>query len=268
MNNKIVNHAIKQFYHIINSPFEYVSLFYVYYYLVNVKGIRELNRRFREIRDELWTAFYNYGIFTINSQLKVIHDSFRITHPYNITDCLKHTYDRSKIYNSDFKFLSYVMYPHYSNFPSTKTIRTFRDVVDRVAISEKALCIFSQPERFLRCAAHLFGLTSDTTGGKCSWKEEWIGEYGGEPWANISRNILKRNKLTKTMFVDSCWNLVHNDVTWLAKGGDFFMEIPDLTERANMHKIHSLLDANFEGNMQLLFKEAEKYEPWLAEYEV
>lgn len=41
---------VEQFYNMVSNPVEHASLFYVYYYLVEVEGVRELKRKFIELR--------------------------------------------------------------------------------------------------------------------------------------------------------------------------------------------------------------------------
>lgn len=46
---RTVPDIVKQFYSVISRPVRYASLFYTYYYLVEVENIRELRNDFGEI---------------------------------------------------------------------------------------------------------------------------------------------------------------------------------------------------------------------------
>ena len=73
-----IRRRVRNFIDVIVSPVTYCSLFYGLYYLVRVKGVREFDEELRKVIDDLYDAFFDYGIFIVGEELWDMHYAFGI----------------------------------------------------------------------------------------------------------------------------------------------------------------------------------------------
>ncbi len=78
---------------------------------------------------------------------------------------------------------------------------------------EKYFGYFTRPDIVLKMARDLFKVGEDGT-GKCYWGES----YGGIAWSQVAELMLERKEMiSKTVFVDTCWSLQHNTELFINK---------------------------------------------------
>lgn len=283
---RTVEQIVKQFYRVISRPVRYASLFYTYYYLVEVENVRELRRDFEETRDELWTAFYNYGVYSVGSELLHLGEEFIFVDEEGILRYLDGKVSKEKVYNVIIE-----AYPKLSIREKNNTLGTFMffanqssitDPINRDYVSVEEFCriienqrfVFSMSKRLLEIAGRIFNLHSA--------KYYWRRSYGGEAWAKICKTLLRRDKTTPTIFVDACWAIQHNTGVWLDKVDNANSEIGIISsiigylDRKYMNQeevnaqvqqtLFDILDSNQRGDMKEVFKYALKYESSLIKY--
>jgi len=257
---------VEQFYIMISEPAKYASLFYVYYYLVEVEGVRELKRKFVELRNEMEEAFYWYGIYSCSEQLsysaegilEIDEDAF--IKGYRIEDCLKMVH--GTISNRAMEHFNYVS-KNLCMFDGRGEGLDF--VMTNCVGAENAIKCFSNPDSFLEVAEMMFALNKENTKGMCWWTED----YGGEPWSKICRTLRRKSSVTPIIFIDACWGMHHNTGMWI---NYIFLERKndEVAEREGadeiLDELEKLLDNNFDGRLIKVFDIAVKHDKELEKY--
>ena len=276
---------VKQFYGVISQPVRYASLFYTYYYLVEVENIRELRRDFEKIIDELWVAFYNYGIYSVGRELQQhVYGELRLETTFldmeveyaasEMDKYLITVYPSMKTVERGKTIELYIFF--YREFKQAGPIITTKDfeaIKKFCMTADIYTSMFRRPSTFLQYAYNLFNLPhieGDFYG--------WMREYGGESWAKICKTLLIRNKTRPTIFVDACWNIQHNTGVWLNKVNvsekeiepfDVALKVADYLDIIEINPysiINKIFDYNLEGKMENILSVAMIYEPSLDKY--
>lgn len=265
---RTVPDIVKQFYSVISRPVRYASLFYTYYYLVEVENIRELRRDFEKIRDELYVAFFNYGVYSVANELMWFTESFDVfqegirgedsftarAQSENIEGLKEAFYDefvKQGLKGRDIpRYLSYIEESFGTSYIDTVGKDIDYETVEGACIwLEDAFCIFSKPNVILSDAEKMFLLKGFRFGG-------------GEPWSKIARTLLRRNKTKPTIFVDACWGMQHVTGSWLDRverpGKEIYTDVFDT--------LSTILKWKAEGEMPRVFRYALDYEPSLIKY--
>lgn len=275
---------VKQFYSVISRPVRYASLFYTYYYLVEVENIRELRRDFEKIRDELYVAFYNYGVYSVVGEMMHLFDKFSVFDSesgdaWTYLEWLERGKDlkwvEGKLYinlinlgipsrtvNAMVKVYGYNLKDWIKRFkelgaiPWHKEITLplyYGDVEDTCLQFEKDFHCFSKPESYLEISKRFFGLPN------------WEETIAGEPWVKICKTLLRRNKTTPTIFVDACWNMQHDTGVWLRRV-DISEEEFTIADKNPYELLTRIFEWNQDGSMVNILPISMKYEPSLYKY--
>ena len=253
MSPRRLKSIVREFYSVASKPMQYASLFYVYYYLVEVEDTRELKKRFVELCNKLEEAFYWYGIYSCSEHLSYATEGILVfgegvyEEGYELKDLLKIMHGTIE---------KRVM--EYSEYISER-LRLFEGrgkglefVTTNCIDAEETIKCFSNPSLFLEVAELWYGLNKENTNGMCWWEEG----FGGESWAKICRTLNRKSAVNRTMFVDACWGMHHNTGIWL---NYIFLERKDddavESEKALkiLDDLEKLLDDNFEGSMDKVF---------------
>ena len=264
-----VPEIVKQFYSVISQPVRYASLFYTYYYLVEVENIRELRRDFEKIRYELYVAFYNYGIYSVGLELMWATESILI--PYKKRK-EKYTYAEARYINNEEHTEVYPEFykvfknqgvnqryiPRYMKYIQTSYDEHFTDTVgtDTDYETVEDICKWLQDK---------FSIFTNKTmlidAEKMFLIKEW--KFGGtESWSKIARTLLVRNMITHTIFVDACWGMQHVTGSWLDR-----VKVPGEESYATIYNtVSKILEWKSEGEMPRVFRYALDYEPSLIKY--
>ena len=266
MSPRRLESIVENFYGIISEPVKYASLFYIYYYLVEVEGVRELKRKFVELRNDLEEAFYWYGIYSCSEQLSYAAEGNiemkegAYEEGHRTEDCLKTAYGTiSKRVMDYFNYLS----ENLTLFGGRGEGLEF--VMSNCFSAEDTIKCFSNPNLFLEVAELMFGLNKENTEGTC-W---WTDDYGGEPWSKISRTLRRKGSVSPVIFIDACWGMHHNTGMWI---NYVFLERKndEVVEKDGAHEIldelEKLLDDNFEGRLSKVFDVAVKHDKELEKY--
>ena len=266
MSPRRLESIVEQFYSVVSEPVKYASLFYVYYYLVEVENVRELKRKFVELRNELEEAFYWYGIYSCSEQLSYAPegileiDEVAWQKGYRIEDCLKMAHGTiSKTLMNHLKYIN-------------KNLRTFGGrgeglefVMSNCVSAEDTIKCFSDSSLFLEAAELMFGINKENTHGTCWWAED----YGGEPWSKISRTLRRKGSVSPVIFIDACWGMHHNTGMWI---NYVFLESKndEVVEREGadgiLDELEKLLCDNFEGRLVKVFDIAVIHDEELEKY--
>lgn len=266
---RTVPDIVRQFYSVISRPVCYASLFYTYYYLVEVENIRELRRDFEKIRDELYVAFYNYGIYSVGTELMWATEAIRIPYKKRKGD---YTYAEARyILNSEHaevypefyeefkrqdvnprdisRYMRYIQTSYDEHFNDTVGTDVDYETVEDICIwLQNKFSIFTN-KTMLIDAERMFLLKNWTFGG-------------GEPWSKIARTLLRRNKTKPTVFVDACWGMQHVTGSWLDR-----VKVPGEESYATIYNtVSKILEWKSEGEMPRVFRYALDYEPSLIKY--
>lgn len=264
---RTVPEIVKQFYGVISRPVRYASLFYTLYYLTEVENIRELRRDFENIRDELYVAFYNYGVYSVGREMRHFVNAFSISDEKGVYGSLEHWMldaGKERALRKASNCLKNPLYMNYletfmSYYPATAANdKTYENVERFCARIEQELLSFSRSKHFLNTCYNIFSL------------DGWDQDYGGDPWAKICKTLLRRNKTRPSIFVDACWNLQH-------KGGLWMNKVKTTTEEYNYSKsgiyhftplglLMRILDSNMAGALNENFSIACDMEPSLVKY--
>ena len=264
---RTVPHIVKQFYGVISRPVRYASLFYTLYYLVEVENIRELRRDFEKIRDELWVAFYNYGVYSVSNELMWFTESFDVeqegisgeasftarAQSENILELQEAFYDeflKQGLKSRDIpRYLNYIETSFIADYLNTVgTDVDYKTVEEACDWLQDTFSIFTN-NIILVDAEKMFMLKGFRFGG-------------GEPWSKIARTLLRRNKTKPTIFVDACWGMQHVTGSWLDR-----VKVPgDESYTTIYNTLSKILEWKSEGEMPRVFRYALDYEPSLIKY--
>ncbi len=227
--DKIVRDLYDSFYD------EKLLCLYYTYYVLNLKGNSDFNFEFRELENKLYRDFYNYGIFAVLGEMGHFVDMFYVKvnntinslenfitfSPFdsnkrvmfrkgadefisNVSKCVgvdkKSIYRILQIYEIG-KGVSH----NIDNYKESSIIRDIKFLY----LIEKYFGYFTRPDFIFKLANKVF----IKKGGCC-----WSSRYGGEKWKSISKTMLARkNMVSKTVFIDTCWSLQHNTELFINK---------------------------------------------------
>lgn len=243
---KRIEKIVRDFY---DSFYDISSLcLYYTYYVLKLKGNTDFDYDFRLLEDKLYNDFYNYGIFAIIGELshfpEVFHfyrensttielsDYFNYSYPpgdgtiitfkkgfkeavTEISECIGISIE--DIYKTiKFEQIKFYTLDRYKSNPKRiyddRERYTIRDI-EFLYLIEKYFGYFTRPEFILKIANKAFDIIKENR-NKCRWSSE----YGGDAWATISKTMLSRkNIVSKTIFVDTCWSLQHNTELFINK---------------------------------------------------
>lgn len=271
---RTVPDIVKQFYSVISRPVRYASLFYTYYYLVEVENIRELRRDFEKIRDELYVAFYNYGVYNVGRELRFLAHGFAVKgdehDERHITAEEWQEVGKSREWINS-RFDTMLKEARFSRREVAYAMLLFKENCDIMLTSEMKPGItfekdYKSVEKYCQHLENTFATYSrDITFLSVSEKlfliNNWVENCGGEPWAKICKTLLRRRTTKPTIFVDACWNIQHNTGVWLNKIG-----LRDDVRKIKLDSLQVLLDNNIDGIMKEVFNKALVFEPSLSKY--
>lgn len=269
-----------EFYNVLSKPIEQASLFYAYYFLYEVKNVREYKQKLREITDKLEKAFYTYSIYAIASE---VADSFnflrikderssRATEDDIFEELLKANVGKrlAKMCSSIIKEIS----------DGAREIRMF-DLENYSHVKtfcewfEKNIAAFSRRNDFVTAAKTIFETETDNY--------KWLEDYGGKAWSSICDRTLTRHK-SSVLYVDSSWNTQHNLENWMNKiptnenyvalnkcykymgSQTVFDPDEEILDHEVLDCLNRVLDWNFSGNYKNLYEIAVIYDRSLLEH--
>ena len=237
-----VEEKVKHFYEFAGKPIRYGSLFYTYYYLLEVKNIKSLRKDFEDIRNNLWIAFYNYGIFT---------SAFDLHHMTGEDEKLKHVLKKNDYNKKLFEVFNNQKHP---------TLGVKYEEVEKFCIfMEQEFKAFSNSTRFLKTCYDVFKTLNM------------------QPQIKICNTMLRRNKIRPTIFVDACWNLVHESYihwsNWICDDEMYsFSDILNTTDKwilqdEYLELLNMLLEERLEGKIYNMYGLSLNFDPSLYRYE-
>lgn len=292
---------VDSFFNEITKPISNCTQFYVMYYLTDIAGVKELQNDFNIRTERLYTAFMNYGVYSVASELTHLADKF------TVKDVGIDQLPRDK-FN---EFMEMWLYPlrheeyHYKGDPqyfrdvvtafgrqptcdqlksvhpdigSKQEIVEFFEELDTVKVGSRPLNIIKNRYEFFRAAEKIF----NTYG--------WQVGYGKEAWAKVARALIHFKDISKVMVVDSSWNLQHNMGIWLNKvriSQDKAEDIAMILEESSSietvvpsmflktptadsvwnHFLPYILDSQRVGDMEELWHISSEFNPRLRKYE-
>lgn len=270
-----------EFYNVLSKPIEQASLFYAYYFLSEVKNIREFRRKLYEITNKLERAFDTYSIYTIATEVAecsnflMIRDQrssratedeiFQELSKANVNKQLaKHCSNIIKEISDGAKEIRMFDLENYNH------IKTFCEWF------EKNTSAFSRSNAFIVVAKTIFETETDNY--------TWLEEYGGKVWTSICDRMLTKHK-NSILYVDSSWNIQHNFENWLNKvpknenyimlnkcyklvGSRLTVFDPDeeILDHEVMLCLKNVLDWNLKGDYKKLYEIASIYDRSLLEH--
>lgn len=280
----------------IQRPLRTVSNYYCLYHLVELDGVDELAFDWKMYRDDLFRAFYLYGVYTVAKELCHVAEQYyfegrrllRYVHLLNelpddsghgIIDVAERSLEAARALSPTHPDLAAHFAARGGNYqspvrhqPSIESISQF------VTEVERATQAFTHPDRLLTTASEVF-TTGVHTGRAISETSEvieqqttgWMENFNGPAWRGIVDHLERRDAYPPTSWVDVSLALEHNGGGWFDKvhlapeERDVAMRVEDQRHLPNetmvrMDNLAGLLDAGREEHMGTLRRYAEAYD--------
>ena len=256
-----------------------LCLYYIYYVL-NLKGNKDFDYEFRTLENKLYVDFYNYGIFAVLGELKHFVDMFYFGKDAKEDDVSLYSFityvhdnggHRTMFRKGSDEFISNVSKCIGVDEKSIYKIIQINEIEKNVSVAKEGIDIkeayiirdikflyliekyfgyFTRPEFILKMANKVFGVEDV----KC----HWLSSYGGKAWESISKTMLNRkNMVSKTTFVDTCWSLQHNTELFINKV---------FNKEENIYILKRYLTDVKNGKFDRVYKCAIKHNPKLDRY--
>ena len=245
---------VDHFINVVTRPIEYCSLFYGLNYLVDVKGVEEFADIYGRVVDDLHTAFYDFGVFTVGEELWDMHFAFCAAPPRadglpidpGTTEIaifherlVKREPEKLRMYAMRAVRNAYPELPYGEQRALAWMIEQFitlavkrelvRADVEAVWDDRKTpMEVESEIHDFcMKLEKHFSAfsrpetflrrakLIFEITPQACDCVG-WHPFYGGKRWARLTDTLLLRGELPKKAWIDACWGAEHQSGNFVA----------------------------------------------------
>lgn len=232
----------KNLYLVVGRPVQYATLFYTTYYLTEIEGVGEARPDFIQLRDDLFVAFQDYGLYSVVHEISNVWTGFRLidespsmSDEGMVMDRLERMFlladdEMDDPFTDDERNLVRDIFREAGGMRRVTSDRPNRATVIKVCnLANARWDAFDRPTRFLETCRKLFILddSEGEAGSLDSGEREdhkiaeygWSRAYGGRAWGGICDHLLRAEEMEAlpTSWVDTAWAIQHNNANWLNK---------------------------------------------------